>query len=85
MVKDTTTEMYTFLFLFQFPVPFEHPLVRPCNHGNAWSFSLYPPPRSFLLVSRERGALEGYSLSMSLYFFLSMDTWSLNRTGSNLI
>lgn len=31
------------------------------------------------------GALEGYSLSMSLYFFRSMDTWSLNRTGSSLI
>lgn len=31
------------------------------------------------------GAAEGYSLSMSLYFFLNMDTWSLNRTGSSLI
>lgn len=26
-----------------------------------------------------------HSLSMSLYFFLRMETWSLNNTGSNLI
>lgn len=42
-------------------------------------------PLALLLLSTERGGTEGYSLSMSLYFFLSMDTWSLNRTGSSLI
>lgn len=48
------------------------------------SLHLRPPALSPTCPS-SRGALDGYSLSMSLYFFLSMDTWSLNRTGSSLI
>lgn len=48
------------------------------------SLHLRPPALSPTCpLSRE--ALDGYSLSMSLYFFLSMDTWSLKRTGSSLI
>lgn len=55
-------------------------------HVKAQNFSSCPPPplhRS--RVHRAVGALDGYSLSMSLYFFLSMDTWSLKSTGSSLI
>lgn len=48
------------------------------------SLRVRPLALSFF-VSTEQGAPEGYSLSMSLYFFLSIDTWSLNRTGSSLI
>lgn len=44
----------SFFFLFQFPVPLEHPLVRPRSRGNAWSFSLYPPPA--LIPSFVQGA-----------------------------
>lgn len=48
--------------------------------------SLHARPLALsFLCPRSGGAMEGYSLSMSLYFFLSMDTWSLNRTGSSLI
>lgn len=67
------------------PIPFTSPLIQPCNHGKTLSFSMCLPPRSVFVVSRERGAPEGYSLSMSLYFLRSMDTWSLKRTGSSLI
>lgn len=53
------------------------------------SFHPLPHPAPpFSCVQRavgEGGVRKGYSLSMSLYFFLSMDTWSLNRTGSSLI
>lgn len=49
-------------------------------------FFVSTPSLCLFFLSRERGgAPKGYSLSMSLYFFLSMDTWSLNRTGSSLI
>lgn len=44
-----------------------------------------PPTLLFPVVLWAGGALERYSLSMSRYFLRSMDTWSLNSTGSNLI
>lgn len=53
-----------------------------------FSFSSPHPAPLFSCVQEavgEGGVRKGYSLSMSLYFFLSMDTWSLNRTGSSLI
>lgn len=49
------------------------------------SLRVRPLALVFFFVSTEQGAPEGYSLSMSLYFFRSIDTWSLNRTGSSLI
>lgn len=84
-VVSSTSVLVSFPPLPPYPILFTTPLIHPCNHGKAQSFSTSPPPRSVFVVSRERGALEGYSLSMSLYFFRSMDTWSLNRTGSSLI
>lgn len=72
------------------PLPVSNPIC-----WSHWSISMQSRKSSeFLFVSAPTlsflcpgsgGALEGYSLSMSLYFFLSMDTWSLNRTGSSLI
>lgn len=45
-----------------------------------------PPPLALHgSVHGEGGLWKGYSLSMSLYFFRRMETWSLNKTGSILI
>lgn len=58
----------------------------------SWVFAVYTlcprpaPPFSCVQGAVGMGGVrKGYSLSMSLYFFLSMDTWSLKRTGSSLI
>lgn len=52
--------------------------------GSAFLYSVRPLALSLSCPESGRAPV-GYSLSMSLYFFLSMDTWSLNRTGSSLI
>lgn len=76
------------------PLPMWTPRSRSFFHPRKGSEFLFvsPPPSSSSPVWRmfiEQwwgvGALDGYSLSMSLYFFLSMDTWSLKSTGSSLI
>lgn len=84
-VVASTFVLVSFPPLLLYPIPSASPLIHPRNHGKALSFSMCVPPRSVFVMSRERGAREGYSLSMSLYFFRNMDTWSLNRTGSSLI
>lgn len=61
----------------------EHILFHPCKSSEFYLHLRPPAPSQTCPLSR--GALDGYSLSMSLYFFLSMDTWSLKRTGSSLI
>lgn len=65
--------------------PISNPHVfRPWKRHGRVSLHLRPLALSHV-CSWSGGAPEGYSLSMSLYFFLSMDTWSLKRTGSSLI
>lgn len=79
------------LFQFLFPplslysIPLASPLMQPCTHGRLCVSQCVRPFALSLLCPESEGALEGYSLSMSLYFFRSMDTWSLNSTGSSLI
>lgn len=81
------------LFLYLLPSsPQAHLLLHWSVHAimeKALRFSTrhVRPPHSliFCWVQGAGGAVTGYSLSMSLYFFRSMDTWSLKRTGSSLI
>ncbi len=65
------------------PWGFPCPRFYPCwsgfqGSGGVWMS--FPIP-----VQRERVSQLHQSLSMSLYFLRSIDTWSLNRTGSSLI
>lgn len=59
----------------------KHVLFHPRKGLEFLFISTLPTPSHACSSSRDGG----YSLSMSLYFFLRMDTWSLKSTGSSLI
>lgn len=80
MLSSTSVLVYFILSLCSQSYLLLHTFMeRLCVSGRVHPLALS------LLCPESKEALEGYSLSMSLYFFRSMDTWSLNRTGSSLI